>query len=53
MRIIAQLSDASGAFLVQPVHDEAHGGHGLPSRCNRRAADEVRRPEIGRSDWEI
>jgi hypothetical protein len=25
MRIIAQLSDASGAFLVRPVHDEAHG----------------------------
>jgi hypothetical protein len=23
--IIAQLSDASGAFLVRPAHDEAHG----------------------------
>jgi hypothetical protein len=25
MRIIAQLSDASGAFLVRPVHDEVRG----------------------------
>ena len=25
MRIIAQLSDASGAFLVRPVRDEARG----------------------------
>ena len=25
IRIIAQLSDASGAFLVRPVHDEARG----------------------------
>jgi hypothetical protein len=25
IRIIAQLSDGSGAFLVRPVHDEAHG----------------------------
>jgi hypothetical protein len=25
IRIIAQLSDASGAFLVKPVHDEAGG----------------------------
>ncbi len=25
VRIIAQLSDASGAFLVRPVHDEVHG----------------------------
>jgi hypothetical protein len=25
IRIIAQLSDASGAFLVRPVHDEVHG----------------------------
>jgi hypothetical protein len=23
--VIAQLSDASGAFLVKPVHDEARG----------------------------
>jgi hypothetical protein len=25
IRIIAQLSDASGAFLVRPVHDQARG----------------------------
>ncbi len=25
IRIIAQLSDGSGAFLVRPVHDETHG----------------------------
>jgi hypothetical protein len=25
IRIIAQLSDASGAFLIRPVRDEAHG----------------------------
>jgi len=25
IRIIAELSDASGAFLIRPVHDEAHG----------------------------
>jgi hypothetical protein len=25
IRIIAQLSDASGAFLVRPVHDEVRG----------------------------
>ena len=25
IRIIAQLSDASGAFLVRPAHDEARG----------------------------
>ncbi len=29
IRIIAQLSDASGAFLVRPVHDDAHGWHWL------------------------
>jgi hypothetical protein len=25
IRIIAQLSDGSGSFLVRPVYDEAHG----------------------------
>jgi hypothetical protein len=30
IRIIAQLSDASGAFLVRPVHDEVHGWQWLP-----------------------
>ncbi len=25
IRIIAQLSDASGAFLIRPVHDGVHG----------------------------
>ena len=25
IRIIAELSDASGAFLIRPAHDEVHG----------------------------
>ena len=29
IRLIAQLSDASGAFLVRPVHDEVRGWHWL------------------------
>jgi len=32
IRIIAQLSDASGAFLVRPVHDEAHGWQWLTEK---------------------
>ncbi len=32
IRIIAQLSDASGAFLVRPVHDEEHGWQWLTER---------------------
>jgi len=32
--VMAELSDAAGAFLVRAVHDEARGWQWVPSRCN-------------------
>ena len=34
VRVIAELSDAAGAFLVQAAHDDKRGGSGSPSRCD-------------------